>query len=190
MSLIAGGVGLQFTAVAETFQNMRFSALQLVTMRCSMMNTSVTDDNTKGLMGAMYTCNSSDSAHPQNADALYSYVVSQLGTFQNKSTLLIVFCRLLELIIFCRLQECKDLMPKRIHSTLHYFVLIVSVDYYEVLTKVMVKQIMIVDTYRTTRNDSWNIDCMILDDVSTFHIHQHTLSCNIAMCFGVSILQN
>jgi hypothetical protein len=51
-------------------------------------------------------------------------------------------------------------------------VLIVSVDYYEVLTKVIVKQIMIVETYRTTRNDSWNIDCMILDDVSTFHTHQ------------------
>jgi hypothetical protein len=50
--------------------------------------------------------------------------------------------------------------------------LIVSVDYYEVLTKVIVKQIMIVDMYRTTRNDSWNIDCMILDDVSTFHTHQ------------------
>jgi hypothetical protein len=55
--------------------------------------------------------------------------------------------------------------------------LIVSVDYYEVLTKVIVKQIMIVDTYRTTRNDSWNIDCMILDDVSTFHTHQHFYMC-------------
>jgi hypothetical protein len=53
--------------------------------------------------------------------------------------------------------------------------LIVSIDYYEVLTKVIVKQIMIVDTYRTTRNDSWNIDCMILDDVSTFHTHQQEL---------------
>jgi hypothetical protein len=47
---------------------------------------------------------------------------------------------------------------------------IVNNDYYEVLTKVIVKQIMIVDTYRTMRNDSWNIDCKILDDVSTFYI--------------------
>jgi hypothetical protein len=44
--------------------------------------------------------------------------------------------------------------------------LIVNDDYYEVLTKVIVKQIMIVDMYRTTQNDSGNIDCMILDDVS------------------------
>jgi hypothetical protein len=47
--LIAGGIGLQFTAV----------------------NTSVTDDNSEGLMGAMHACNSSDSTHPQNADALH-----------------------------------------------------------------------------------------------------------------------
>jgi hypothetical protein len=42
--------------------------------------------------------------------------------------------------------------------------LIINDDYYEVLTKVIVKQLMIVDMHRTTQNDSWNIDCMILDD--------------------------
>jgi hypothetical protein len=34
---------------------------------------------------------------------------------------------------------------------------------------VIVKQIMIVETYRTTRNDSWNIDCIILDVFLCFY---------------------
>jgi hypothetical protein len=46
--------------------------------------------------------------------------------------------------------------------------MIVNDDYYEVLTKGIVKQIMIVNTYQTTQNDSWKIYCIILDDMSTF----------------------
>jgi hypothetical protein len=68
MSLIAGGIGLQFTAVAKDIPEHALLC-SAVTMRCSMVSTSVTDDNTEGLMGAMYACNSSDSTHPQNADA-------------------------------------------------------------------------------------------------------------------------
>jgi hypothetical protein len=50
-----------------------------------------------------------------------AYLEPQLGTFQNNSTLLIVFCRFLKLILLSVvMQECKDLIPKRIHSTLHY----------------------------------------------------------------------
>jgi hypothetical protein len=70
MSLIAGGIGLQFTAVAKDIPEHALLC-SAVTMRCSMVSTSVTDDNTEGLMGAMYACNSSDSTHPQNADALH-----------------------------------------------------------------------------------------------------------------------